>query len=54
MGDSLGILGRHVINARNTLDTVTTNYTQLAGKIDQASQIKSAEQEEIKEIERGT
>ena len=53
MGDSLGVLGKHVINARNTLDTVTTNYTQLAGKIDQASSIKEREEEPIKEIEEG-
>jgi DNA recombination protein RmuC len=34
-GDSLGILSRHVTNAKNAMDNVHSSYAKLTGKLDQ-------------------
>jgi len=33
--DTLGVLGRHVTNAKNAMDTVQSGYDKLSGKLDQ-------------------
>lgn len=39
-GDTLGVLSRHVTNAKNTMDTATTEYTKLSSKVDQVKLLK--------------
>lgn len=49
-GEGLGILDSHISNARKTMDKVSSSYTQLSGKIDQVSVLKSSQSELIEEI----
>jgi DNA recombination protein RmuC len=53
VGDNLSVLSRHLVNAKNMMDTVTISYTQLASKIDQASNIKPDDEEAVKKISDG-
>jgi DNA recombination protein RmuC len=50
-GDSVGVLSRHITNAKGAMDTVHANYAKLSGKIDQVNLLTttSSEQKEIKE-----
>lgn len=39
-GDDLGVLSRHLTNAKSALDTVNTKYDRLAGKLEQVKLIE--------------
>ncbi|MBI4133764.1 DNA recombination protein RmuC [Candidatus Uhrbacteria bacterium] len=39
-GETLGVLNRHVTNAKNIMDSATSEYTKLASKIDQVKLLK--------------
>lgn len=39
-GEHLGVLNRHVTNAKNSMDTVSSEYTKLASKVDQVKLLK--------------
>ena len=39
-GEKMSVLGRHVTNAKNAMDTVTGEYTKLASKVDQIKLLK--------------
>ena len=39
-GDELGVLNRHVTNAKGSMDKVTSEYTKLATKVDQVKLLK--------------
>lgn len=38
--ESLGVLSRHITNAKNSMDTVQSGYSKLTGKIDQVKLLK--------------
>jgi DNA recombination protein RmuC len=44
-GDALGLVSRHVTNAKGAVDAATTEYTKLAGKVQLAEALAPAEQE---------
>lgn len=48
-GDTLGVLSRHVTNAKNAMDSVHTGYEKLNGKLDQVQlvQMKGEEQKQL-------
>ncbi len=39
-GETLGVLSRHITNAKNTMDLTTGEYTKLASKVDQVKLLK--------------
>lgn len=39
-GETLGVLGRHLTNAKGAMDTTQAAYEKLAGKVDQIRQLK--------------
>lgn len=39
-GERIGVLNRHVTNAKNAMDTVTSEYTKLSGQVDQIKLLK--------------
>lgn len=39
-GETLGVLNRHVTNAKNAMDSATSEYTKLASKVDQVKLLK--------------
>lgn len=39
-GDNLGVLNRHVTNAKSTMDKVDSDFSRLAGKIDQVNMLE--------------
>lgn len=39
-GEQLGVLGRHLTNAKGAMDTTQAAYEKLAGKVDQIRQLK--------------
>lgn len=43
-GDGIRVLGKHLGNAKNTMDTVTQDYDRLAQKVDVVMHIEEAEQ----------
>lgn len=45
-GDSLGLVSRHVTNAKGAIDAATTEYTKLAGKVQQVEALNPAEAKE--------
>ena len=49
-GDSIGLLGKHLGNAKNTMDTVQTSYTRLAQKVDAVLKLEEAETKAIEDI----
>lgn len=49
-GDSIGLLGKHLGNAKNTMDTVQTSYTRLAQKVDTVLKLEEAETKAIEDI----
>lgn len=46
-GDNVRVLGKHVTNAKNTMDQVQNDYVSLAGKIERVTMIESAETEQL-------
>ncbi|MEK7530014.1 MAG: DNA recombination protein RmuC, partial [Patescibacteria group bacterium] len=40
-GDRLGVLHRHITNAKNAMDTVTSDYAKLSGTVDQIKLIET-------------
>jgi DNA recombination protein RmuC len=49
LGTDLGVLGRHVTNAKNQMENVTTSYQRLGTKIDGASQLQGTQQQVVKQ-----
>lgn len=49
LGTDLGVLNRHVTNAKNTMETVGSSYTRLGSKIDGASKLKGAKEGAVKQ-----
>lgn len=47
MGDNLGVLGRHITNAKSSMDTVSGDYTRLSSKIETVGMIESAQEKEL-------
>jgi DNA recombination protein RmuC len=39
-GTTMGVLNRHVTNAKNTMDSASSEYTKLASKVDQVKLLK--------------
>lgn len=50
-GDSIQLLGKHLGNAKNTMDTVQTNYARLAQKVETVLEL---EEQETKAIDAAT
>jgi DNA recombination protein RmuC len=48
-GDGLGVLSRHVTNAKSTMDKVDSDFSRLAGKIEQVNMLESEQKELIEE-----
>jgi DNA recombination protein RmuC len=51
LGTDLGVLNRHVTNAKNTMETVGSSYARLGSKIEGAAQIKTSKQDVKKQLE---
>lgn len=47
-GSNLGVLNKHVSNAKNTMDTVNSDYSRLSNKIDNINQLETQREEEEK------
>jgi hypothetical protein len=45
----LGILGKHVNNAKNSMDTVQASYMRLGSKIENTGQLQTDQVHEIEE-----
>lgn len=45
-GDNLGLVSRHVTNAKGAIDAATTEYTKLAGKVQQVEALNPSEAKE--------
>lgn len=39
-GEAMGVLSRHVTNAKNSMDDLNTGFTRLSSKVDQIKQLK--------------
>lgn len=48
-GEGLGILNRHITNAKNTMETVSSGYTRLSSKIESVSALEKKEEPELLE-----
>lgn len=53
MGDNLGVLNKHIGNAKNTMDTVNNDYSRLSGKIDSVRMLETEKAAEEKILEAG-
>lgn len=52
-GDNLGLVSRHVTNAKGAIDAATTEYTKLAGKVQQVEALSPTQTEEpVKQLDR--
>jgi DNA recombination protein RmuC len=49
LGTELNVLGKHVGNAKNSMDTVQNSYMRLGTKIENTGQLQAGQVEEIKE-----
>lgn len=49
LGTELGVLGRHINNAKNTMDTVEGSYMRLGTKIENTGQLQAGQVKEIEE-----
>lgn len=50
MGDNLGVLNKHVSNAKNTMDTVNNDYTRLSSKIESVRTLEKVRDEEEEKL----
>jgi len=48
-GDNLGVLNRHVSNAKSTMERVDSDFSRLSNKIEQVSQLETEQKELIEE-----
>ncbi len=48
-GDNLGVLNRHVTNAKSTMERVDSDFSRLSGKIEQVSLLESEQKELLEE-----
>jgi DNA recombination protein RmuC len=48
-GDDLSVLNKHVTNAKNSMDQVSSNYTRLGSKIENTGQLQATTLKEIEE-----
>ena len=46
-GDGVRVLGKHITNAKNTMDQVQNDYVSLAGKIERVTLIETADQDQL-------
>ncbi|MEA3249300.1 MAG: DNA recombination protein RmuC [Patescibacteria group bacterium] len=51
---TLNVLGRHLTNAKNAMDTVHSGYAKLSGKLDQVKLIETTPTETKKKVEKET
>lgn len=49
-GTNLGVLNKHVSNAKNTMDVVSTDYTRLSSKIDSVNQLETQRDKEEEKL----
>lgn len=50
MGEDLGVLNKHVTNAKNTMDSVNNGYSRLSSKIDNVRSLEHQKNEEEKRL----
>lgn len=50
LGSDLGVLNRHVTNAKNTMESVNSRYQSLGSKIDNTGQLQEKQVETVEEI----
>lgn len=50
LGSDLGVLNRHVTNAKNSMESVNSRYQSLGSKIDNTGQLQERQVEQVEEI----
>ena len=51
-GDTIGLVSRHVTNAKSAIDTAASEYTKLAGKVDRVEALDPTARESVPEVDR--
>lgn len=51
-GDTIGLVSRHVTNAKSAIDTAAAEYTKLAGKVDRVEVLDPTARETVPEVDR--
>ncbi|MDO8621684.1 MAG: DNA recombination protein RmuC [bacterium] len=51
-GDVIGLVSRHVTNAKSAVDTAAAEYTKLAGKVDRVEALDPTARESVPEVDR--
>ncbi len=50
LGDDLGVLNRHVTNAKNMMESVNTSYSRLGNRVDSTGQLSEEATEAVKQV----